>query len=249
MVPKRETKMKILAYKLECDTHWEPGVPDTEHPDYWELRRESYRSQIRQDGFYYDLEVDESIFPDSDGLTSKIWKGSAEDYEVEVDIPNPIVFGAWFEFIEYLDYPCTFQDWPIMSPKMLETIRSAGDFQHCTYPTLMEDIQLIYGSDQLTGKRKDDFLIVQTLEFLDAYDWEKSEYTIDGKETRFTKMVLKEPIPSLFRLVGSETELYVSAAAKEALEAFGTARGVDFTPIDEEYKMTLYNYETKIIDI
>jgi hypothetical protein len=91
---------------------------------------------------------------------------------------------------------------------------------------------------------------VQTLEFLDAYDWEKSEYvkeksiyTVDNDnldyETKFTKVVLKEPIPSLFRLVGDETTLYVSAAAKEALEASDTARGAYFTPIDEEYELNI----------
>jgi hypothetical protein len=246
MEPKQEGKMKALAYKIDCDTHWEPGVPSRKDPDYWKLRYESCRSQIRQDGFYYDVLVDESIFPDFNGLTSKIWKSPAEDYEIDVDIPNPIVFGAWFEFIEYLDYPCIFQGWPIMSLQMLETIRSAGDFQHCIYPTLMEDMNALYGSDVRTGMRKNDFVIVQTLEFLDAYDWGKSEYIIDGDETIFTKVVLKEPIPSLFRLVGDETKLYVSAAAKEALEASDTARGAWFLPIDEEYKLKLRDYETKI---
>jgi hypothetical protein len=246
MVPNQEDKMKILAYEIDCDTHWEPGVPHRGHPDYWELRLQSYRSQIRQDGFFYDLEIDKFVFPDFNGLASKIYKNPLSDYQPDVDIPNPIVLGAWFEFVEYLDYPYIFQNWPIMSPQMLETIRSVGDFQYCTYSTLMEDMNTLYGSDKRTGMRKNDFVIVQTLEFLDAYDWGKSEYEIDGKKTKFTKVVLKEPIPSLFRLVGDETRLYVSAAAKDALEASNTARGADFTPVDEEYKITLWNYKTKI---
>ena len=246
MVLDQKSIMKILAYEIDCDTHWEPGVPHTDHPDYWDLRRESYRGQIREDGFFHDLEVDESIFPDFNGLTSKIYRNPSSDYQVEVNIPNPIVFGAWFEFIEYLDYPCIFQDWPIMSPQMLETIRSVEDFNHCTYPTLMEDMNASLGSNTRNGRQKSDFLVVQTLEFLDAYDWGKSEYIIDGDETKFTKLVLKEPVPSLFRLVGSETRLYVSAEVKEALEASDTARGVWFSPVDEEYEITLYNYETRV---
>jgi hypothetical protein len=244
-VVKQENKMKILAYELDCDTHWEPGVPHNDHPDYWELRQQAYRSQIRQDGFFYDLEIDKSVFPDFDELGFKIRNNPLSDYQPDVDIPNPIVLGAWFEFIEYLDYPCIFQDWPIMSPQMLETIRSVGDFRHCTYSTLMEDMKSLQDSNLCTGLRKNDFVIVQTLEFLDAYDWEKSEYKIDGEETKFTKLVLKEPIPSLFRLVGDETRLYVSAAVKEALEVSDTARGARFSPIDEEHKITLWNYKTK----
>lgn len=243
---RQENEMKILAYKVCHDVHWEPGVPDRSHPDYWKLHQETYRSQIRQDGFYYDLEVDKSTFPDFNELAYKVYRNPAEDYEILCNIPNPIVFGAWFDFIEYLDYPYVFQRWPIMSPQMLETIRSVGDFQHCTYPTLMDDMKTLYGSDLCTGMRKNDFVVVQTLEFLDAYDWGKSEYEIDGDETKFTRLVLKEPIPSLFRLVGNETELYVSAVAKEALEAFDTARGAWFLPIDEEYELTLLGYETKI---
>jgi hypothetical protein len=246
MVLKQEDKMRILAYRIECDTHWEPGVPHREDPSYWDLRYESCRSQIRQDGFYYDVDVDKSLFPDFQELAYKIWKDPIKDYEILVNTPNPIVFDVWFEFIEYLDFPRVFQSWPIMSPQMLETIKSVGDFQHCTYPTLMKDTTVLHGSDTHTGRLKNDFLVVQTLEFLDAYNWEKSEYTIDGDETKFTKMVLKEPIPSLFRLVGNETELYVSAAAKEALEASDTARGAWFLPIDEEYEVTLLGYETRV---
>ena len=246
MVLNQENKMKVLAYRIECDTHWEPGVPDREDPSYWELRYESCRSQIRQDGIFYDLEVDESVFPDFNDLAFKLYTNPLSDYQVEVNIPNPIVFGAWFDFIEYLDYPRIFLNCPIMSPQMLETIRGVSDFRHCTYPTLMEDMNASLGSNTRNGRQKNDFLVVQTLEFLDAYDWGKSEYIIDGDETKFTKMVLKEPIPSLFRLVGNETELYVSAAAKEALEASDTARGAWFLPIDEEYEVKLLGYETKV---
>jgi hypothetical protein len=245
MVLKQHSEAKILAYEMEHDIYWEPGVPEWNHPDYWELRQQAYRNQIRQDGFYYDLEVDQSAFPDFNGLTPIIDTSLAEAYQPVVDIPNPIVFDAWFDFIEYLDYPCTFQNWPVMSPQMLETIRSVGDFHHFTYPTQMEDTSMLSCLSSRTGRLKNDFLVVQTLEFLDAYDWEKSEYVIDGEETKFTKMVLKEPIPSLFRLVGNETRLYVSAAAKEALEASNTSRGVNFTPIDEKYEITLWDYRTK----
>jgi hypothetical protein len=259
MVLNQKKKMKVLAYEIEHNTHWEPGVPHRDHPDYWELLHEAYRSQIRQDGFHYDLVVDESVFPNFNELLYEIWNNPASDYQVEVDIPNPIVFGAWFEFMEYLDYPYVFRAWPIMSPQMLETIKSVGDFQHCTYPTLMEDMNALQGSNSRTGMRKNDFLVVRTLEFLDAYDWEKSEYVreksmhaddddddIFNYKTNFTKVVLKEPIPSLFRLVGHATALYVSAAAKEALEISGTARGVNFTPIDEEYEMTLWGYKKNV---
>jgi hypothetical protein len=55
MVPKEQNKMKVLAYKIEHDTSWEPGVPDRDHSDYWELSEKSCRGQTRQDGFFMTL--------------------------------------------------------------------------------------------------------------------------------------------------------------------------------------------------
>jgi hypothetical protein len=240
---KQQQKMKVVAYEIDWEIDWEPGLGDVDDPNYLDLCRESYRSRIREEGVEYDLEVDEAIFPDSGWLMSDIRHNPlAPPFKEVTSIPNPIVFNTWFDSLEYLDYPYNHPGYPIMSPQMLETIQSTGDFRYCTYPTLMKDTNILWGTDTLTGRRKSDFLIVQTLEFLDAYDWQKSEYEIDGEDTNFTKVVLKEPIPALFRLVGNATRLYVSAAAKEALEAAGTARGVHFFPIDEEYKMSIWGY-------
>jgi hypothetical protein len=241
---RQQQKMKVVAYELRYELDWEPGLGDIDDPDYLDLCRESYRSRIREEGIKFDAEVDETTFPDYSRLESKIWHNPMAEYEIAADIkiPDPIVFNTWFDSIEYLDYPYNHPGYPIMSPQMLETIQSTGDFRYCTYPTLMKDTNILWGTDTVAGRRKSDFLIVQTLEFLDAYDWPKSEYEIDGEDTNFTKVVLKEPIPALFRLVSNETRLYVSAAAKEALEAAGTARGVWFLPIDEEYKMSIWGY-------
>jgi hypothetical protein len=74
---------------------------------------------------------------------------------------------------------------------------------------------------------RNDLFIVQTLEFLDIFDWEKSDYT----QSEFNKernspgivnaFVLKDTefdLPPLFRLTTSPTRLFISSEARDALK-------------------------------
>jgi hypothetical protein len=153
-------------------------------------------------------------------------------------VPNPLLFIGDFEFFNFLDYPSVSPLWPMMSEGMLHTLLSVREFQHRTYPTRMKWLE-VWGEPTVVPSQA--FPIVQTLEYLDAFDFDKSEYVLDpdtGRVDTATKVVLKEPadgFPPLFRLKAYTHCLFVSAEAKAALEAAGTARGVEFTPVDEHY--------------
>lgn len=102
-----------------------------------------------------------------------------------------------------------------------------------------------------TGRRLDDcgnprpgvadnrFVVVQLLEHADLLDWEKSKCLMDESEPgvvlRISRVVLKEPpegLPPLFRLSANTGALFVSAAAREALQA-AHIRGVIFRPLEK----------------
>jgi hypothetical protein len=246
-------KIKIVAYEIDRYTWWEPGIPDPSSPNYSKAMADSYRRHCKREVGTSDADL---IEPDIDygGFTYHLRDESAPDIPIaEFNMNEPIHFCASLTLLEYLDFPDSNPSWPIMSRQMLETLEKVGEFRHHTYSTVMEDneVHRAYSGVDMdtTGLRMHDFLIVQPLDFLDPYDWENSEYTIEreidwkGKErvtADFTKIVLKEPLPPFFRLKGHTRALYVSAAAKEALQASDTARGVYFSPIDEEYRMKLH---------
>jgi hypothetical protein len=240
--------MKIVAYKLDWDICWEPGLPDPRSPNYYQAEENSYRRHCREVGIQYDADIIESDFPDYGEFTYHLWDAPELDIaSTKFNINEPVHFDASLDLLTYLDFPCNNLTWPIMSRQMLETLKKVGEFQHHTYSTVMKCNQ-IHRVMNTTGLKMHNFLIVQPLEFLEPYDWENSEYTIErridwtGNEevtANFTKLVLKEPLPPLFRLKGNVTRLYISAVAKEALEASDTSRGAYFPPIDEEYRMKL----------
>jgi hypothetical protein len=253
--------MKIIAYRMDWDVCWEPGMPDPKSPDYSQAEKNSYRYHCREVGLQYDANIIDSEFLDSEEFTYDLWTAPKPEIErqnvmsTKFNIDKSICFDASLELLTYLDFPYSNPTWPIMSQQMLGTLERVGAFRYHTYPTIMEDntVHRAYSGVDMdrTGLKMHNFLIVQTLEFLDPYDWVNSDYIIEkeidweGKEritARFTKLVLKEPLPPFFRLNGYETALYVSAAAKEALQASNTARGAIFFPVDEEYEIKLSHY-------
>jgi hypothetical protein len=249
-------KVQIVAYKIGWNVYWEPGLPDSNSPGYYEAEENSYRYHCREVGIQYDADIIESEFPDCGKFTYHLWDTPEPDIpSAKYNVNEPICFDASIKLMEYLDFPYSNPTWPIMSRQMLETLKNVGEFRHHIYSTIMKDntVNRAYSGIDMdrTGLRMHDFLIVQPLDWLDPYDWEKSDYTIErdidreGKErvsAIFTELVLKEPLPPFFRLKENATLLCVSAAAKEALQASDTARGAYFLPIDEEYRIELGSY-------
>jgi hypothetical protein len=81
------------------------------------------------------------------------------------------------------------------------------------------------------------FSAVHLLEHIDAFDWERSEYTRDedipSEVSRLARLVLKDvALPSLFRLSAAPMHLFVSAAARQALDRAGI-KGVKYRSLNQ----------------
>ncbi len=163
------------------------------------------------------------------------WKGTEW-----VQVPEPVLFEANFKITRYNDYPCNDVNWPLMSPRMLEILRGVGDFPHRLVPVRLVDRNssgptryLPDGSlrPEVVDNR---FAAVQLVEHLDVVNWERSEFRRNplnpDKVSHFYKLVLAAPpggLPSLFRIPANLSMLFISAAARRALEAAGI-QGVVF---------------------
>jgi hypothetical protein len=136
-----------------------------------------------------------------------------------------------------IDYPYlpNVKFWPIMSRRMLDVLLSVGSFSHQVIPVIFTHIHGLVPS----GEERHDFIILQLLEHFDGLDRDRTEYRSTFYESNpeseridFTgEMVLKEPpngFPPIFRVKEDGVSLYVSAAAKEALEKAGI-QGLDFS--------------------
>jgi hypothetical protein len=165
----------------------------------------------------------------------------------DLNLPERVEFDAVGEVFESIDYPYTDVRWPIMSNRMLDALRSVGDFYHVAYPLVMIDCEQIYnaelGTESSSGIEFHNFFAVHILEDLDVFDCENSVYEFSKNNSSnidicsIEKVVLKEPekgFPPLFRDSTLSTRLYVSAEARTALEAAGI-RGVDFIQVENNY--------------
>jgi hypothetical protein len=136
-----------------------------------------------------------------------------------------------------IDYPYLpdLISWPIMSVRMLDVLLSVGDFSHQVIPIIFTHIDGLLPSSE----ERHDFIILQLLEHFDGLDRNRTEYssTFDESDPELERiditgeMVLKEPpngFPPIFRVKEDRVPLYVSTAAKEALEKAGI-QGLDFS--------------------
>jgi hypothetical protein len=144
-----------------------------------------------------------------------------------------------------IDYIYNDKKWPIMSGNLLRDLKEAGDFQHRSYPIEVIDFTLAHASKTArSGRSFIGYQIVQTLESLDIFDWNKSKYikheSVDGCIQSAEKVILKEtgiPLPPLFRISAYPSKLFISLAAKEKIDENHYYRGLRLTPIDEKYKV------------
>lgn len=152
-------------------------------------------------------------------------------------MPDRIYFEANVQTVQRLDYPENDVKWPIMSARMREALLGRGDVPHRLIPVTMLDdtiptkARLAPTGEPRPGVALDGLAAVQLLEHLDAFDWDRSEYTRDdrlpGRVRRLRRLVLQHvPLPPLFRLSAAPVHLLVSAAARDMLERAGM-RGLD----------------------
>jgi hypothetical protein len=156
-------------------------------------------------------------------------------------MPEKIRFQGDENLLKYTDFLYTKPDWPILSKRMLNVLISVKDFQYQAIPIVIEDnlVTEVLGNDPknwiISGRKNNDYVIVQLLEHMDLFDYENSIYELNslfpGSISNIQKMVLKEPedgFPPVFRLSNKPTHLYVSAEAKIALETAGI-QGIKFS--------------------
>jgi hypothetical protein len=160
------------------------------------------------------------------------------------DVPIPVLFKANFKVTQQSDYPCNDVNWPIMSPRMMETLRKIADFPHRLVTVRFIDRRARGPAHHLPDGRwrpdvvDDRFAAMQLTEHIDVVDWERSTFRrsrVDPGLCFFEKLVLVTPpegLPPLFRLSSSEGMLLVSAEARRALEAAGI-RGVTFDELPD----------------
>jgi hypothetical protein len=151
-----------------------------------------------------------------------------------LDLPTPTFFYQCHEdstYINELDSLETLEGCPIFSQRMIDTLLSVSNFSHKKYPIAIlesRDYDPYKDPEKFTTlSLRDDLFIFQVLEFLDIFDWDKSEYTQEeyDKEmnipTRINQFVLNTPdggFPPLFRLPFKSTNLFVSKEAREVLK-------------------------------
>jgi hypothetical protein len=156
---------------------------------------------------------------------------------------NPIHFLGWLKRLPKTDFPHNIPGISLMSKRMLEILCSVGEFPHAVVPARIFSYDLEYEIERYLDQQNldpdlcnENYVALHLAEHLDLADQERSTYRLayDGSP-KIDELVLKEPsegFPPLFRVKGKAIYLFVSPAAKEALDAAGI-RSVDYFAWDE----------------
>ncbi|WP_233104161.1 imm11 family protein [Haliangium ochraceum] len=158
----------------------------------------------------------------------------------QLALPQPVLFEADFRRVSQTDYPYSDEGWPIMSPRMVDVLRTIGEFPHRRIPVRFLNQAAFADQRYLPDGRyrpeavDDRFVAVQVSEYVDVVDWTNSVYTRNRvgpfEFTDFETLVLREPadgLPPVFRIREQASLFLVSAAARQALED-ADIRGIAF---------------------
>jgi hypothetical protein len=181
----------------------------------------------------YDVEL--LPFEGSDNISTRMCH-----YPEVVEFPNPVLFQGLLSTVRQTDYPVMMaKTFPLMSKRMVKVLESVGSFPHNVLPARITDGAIgrrLNDEDNhydAEGNLKseyytDDYVLLQLTEHLDAMDLERSEYEeYDAEINRVSfvdKFMFKDigrEYPPIFRLTSSPIDLFISEAAKEALETAG----------------------------
>jgi hypothetical protein len=156
-----------------------------------------------------------------------------------VEFPNPVQLHGLLPTVRQTDFPVVEEGWPLMSRRMVEVLESVGAFPHRVLPTRI--LEGSVGRSLAEGDRRfdeqgnfkpefytDDYVLLQITEHLDAMDLERSVYQRLNLKTNnvlgVRKFVFKDigqAYPPIFRLTHCSTFLFITEAAKQALETSG----------------------------
>jgi hypothetical protein len=164
---------------------------------------------------------------------------SMSDPSETIEFPNPVEFHGLLSTVRKTDYPVIEEGWPVMSKRMVEVLESVGSFPHRVLPTRIFEGDI--GRSLAEGDRRfdeqgnfkpefytDDYVLLQITEHLNTMDLERSIYDYYDPEVNMLagidKLVLKDigqEYPPIFRLAHCPAGLFITEAAKQALEAAG----------------------------
>jgi hypothetical protein len=181
----------------------------------------------------YDVEL--IPFDGSENISTAMCR-----YPEPIEFPNPVLFQGLLSTVRQTDYPITAgEEFPLFSKRMVEVLESVGPFPHNVLPTRIIDgvvrPSLSNGDERYDSEGNlrpeyytDNYVLLQITEYLDAMDLERSEYEEYDEELNLVvfvdKFVFKDigrEYPPIFRLTHSPVDLFISEAAKQALEAAG----------------------------
>lgn len=187
-----------------------------------------------------DPEIDAKIVSYEGSVKLPYYLIDIKTYPLAV-LPSKIYFQANFNLIPDYDYPLTDFEIPVMSMKMLEVLESVDKFSYHRIPVIMlDDTCLDINAGAFEGISQIDTYCTIRLERIndDLFDYEKSDYKmsrrLEGQLGRIKRVVLKRPgqgFPPIFRISETPSTLFVSQAAKEALESNGI-RGCIFEAVE-----------------
>ena len=161
-------------------------------------------------------------------------------------VPTEIVFEACFAALDEVEFPTNDQNWPIMSRNMLAVLVDVAPLPpHAVIPVIMVDDTLpeearrdVDGSWR-PGAVREDFVILHLLAHEDRFDWDKSDYNANEEFEDEVDTVRRlaisnpgDPSPPIFRFSALPENLFLSDAARIALEKAGI-QGLEITPIEE----------------
>ena len=179
-----------------------------------------------------------------------------------LDLPQKTFFYEYSkdEYINNLDSLHAPETNYIFSQRMIEILLSVKDFKHRKYPIkILRDIAIKflknpdgykipnpYEELDFFEKKsiRNDMFILQTIELLDVFDWEKSIYKQSelskevGTAGHVSEYVLKEPkggLPPLFHISASPTLLFISREAREALK-IAKIKGLAFGSLKNSWR-------------
>lgn len=160
-----------------------------------------------------------------------------------IDISIPVIYSGYPPVIRTLDFPVTDNGWLVMSAKMLAALKSAGEFRHVEFPVVITDYRHLPEKWRDKSGNFDDAMIIdgysviQLLERLDIFDYEKSKYELDkdhpaylGRVEEYVFQIPQSGLPPIFYIKGEPVKTFISYEARLALKKVETT-GVQFVSL------------------
>jgi hypothetical protein len=160
--------------------------------------------------------------------------------EDPIEITAPVVYSGYPPVVRTLDFPVTDNSWLVMSSRMLNVLRSVGEFQHLEFEVVVADDRHLSAKwRDVKGRFYEEMIMrgfsaVQLLEHADIFDFERSEYRHDpdfpafiGNVDRYVFRIPEEGLPPIFHIKGEPVKTFVSHKARMALKKAGIT-GIEY---------------------